>query len=58
MENDWIVPVTAVALALMGMLGIAWRYRVRAAKRWLSALDAYADREIAQQRRGKALKND
>jgi hypothetical protein len=58
MESYWIGLVIAAALALTGMLGLAWRLRVRAAKRWLTALDAYADRQIAQERRGKTLKED
>jgi hypothetical protein len=52
MENYWVAPA-AVALALTGMVSIAWRFRAHAVKQKqrLAALDAYAEREIAQQQR-------
>jgi hypothetical protein len=56
MESNWVVPLAVAALALMGTFSIAWRSRVRAVTRWHTALNAYADREIAQERRRKALK--
>jgi hypothetical protein len=55
-EYDWVVLMAAAALALTGTFGIAWRTRARAATRWLTALDAYADREIARDCRRKALR--
>ena len=56
MENHWVVPLAVAALALMGMFAIAWRSRARAVTRWITALNSYAEREIAQERRRKALK--
>lgn len=53
MENYWVVTLAASVLA---MLGIAWQYRSRGVKRWRKALDAYAEREIAEQQRRKCLK--
>ncbi len=48
MENYWVAPAAAAALALTGMFFIAWRFRAHAVKRRLAALDAYAEREIAR----------
>jgi len=42
-------------IALMGMFTFAWRSRARAVRRLLAALESYADREIAQERRRKGL---
>ncbi len=57
MENYWVAPAAVAALALTGMFCIAWRFRARAVKRrWRAALDAYAEREIAQQGRKQARK--
>src|ERR1700731_1218589 len=50
MENDWVVLLTFVGLTLMGMFGIAWRFRARAARRLLAALEFHAQREMAQER--------
>ena len=41
--------LTLVTVALVGMVGINWRIRVRAARRWLTAVESYADREIARE---------
>ena len=49
MDNYWIALMVAAA-ALATTFGLAWRFRVRAVKRRLRALDAYADREPAQER--------
>jgi hypothetical protein len=49
MDNFWIALMVAAA-ALAMAFGLAWRFRARAAKRRLRALDAYADRERAQER--------
>jgi len=54
MANEWLLIAAAVALAAAGILGIAVHLRARAAKRWLRALNAFADREIAAQRRGSS----
>ena len=49
MDNYWIALMVAGA-ALAATFGLAWRFRVRAVKRRFRALDAYADRELAQGR--------
>ena len=49
MDNYWIALMVAAAV-LATTFGLAWRVRARAAKRRLRALDAYADRELAQER--------
>jgi hypothetical protein len=38
-------------LALAAALGASWLYRVRAARRFAAALDAYAERELARAER-------
>lgn len=43
----WALSIAAVALAVL--LEVAWWSRARAARRWEDALDAYAEREIAQE---------
>jgi hypothetical protein len=48
MDNYWIALMVAAAV-LATTFGLAWRFRVRAVKRRLRALDAYADRELAQE---------
>ncbi len=50
MENFWVALAVA-AMVLAGTFGIAWRFRVRAMKRWLTVLDTFADREIAREQR-------
>jgi hypothetical protein len=49
MDNYWVAVMVAAA-ALATALALAWRFHIRAVKRWLRALDAYADRELAQER--------
>ena len=49
MDNYWTALMVAAA-ALATTFGLAWRFRVHAVKRRLRALDAYADRELAQER--------
>jgi hypothetical protein len=56
MENHLIVPLAGAGLALLAILAITWRSRVRAVTRWSTALNAYAEREIARERRGNDLK--
>ena len=51
MENYWLALAAGVALALTGVFGLAWRFRARAVRRWLTALDAFARREIAASKR-------
>jgi hypothetical protein len=53
MDNYWIALMVAAA-ALATTFGLAWGFRVRAVKRRLRALDAYADRELAQERGERA----
>jgi hypothetical protein len=49
MDNYWIaLMVATVALAIM--FGTAWQLRVRTFKRWLRALEAFADRELAHEK--------
>jgi hypothetical protein len=44
-----LVPVVAVlGVASMAGVGALWQARVRAVRRWRRALDAYADRALAQ----------
>jgi hypothetical protein len=51
MEYEWLVVAAVAVLAAAGMLNVARRFRARAAKRWLIALNTFADREIAEHRR-------
>jgi len=55
MDNTWMMTLALTILALMGMFTFAWRSRARAVRRLLAALESYADREIAQERRRKGL---
>lgn len=52
MANEWFLIAVAAALAATGIFGIALHFRARAAKRWLIALNDFADREIATTQRG------
>jgi hypothetical protein len=52
----WPALLPAAFLAVAAVLGIVWLTRVRAARRWNAAVDAYADREIARARRRQASK--
>ncbi len=47
--NDWVVSLTLAAAALAGIVSIVWQLRARSARRWLTALNAYAEREIARE---------
>jgi hypothetical protein len=52
-ERAWLGAV----LALAALFAVVWQQsRARARRRWLAALDAYAQREIEQERRRTALK--
>jgi len=55
MDNTGMMTLALTILALMGMFTFAWRSRARAVRRLLAALESYADREIAQERRRKGL---
>ena len=52
--RDWEVLLTAAAVSLIALLRFVWLYRARSSRRWNAALDAYAEREIARDRRRKA----
>jgi hypothetical protein len=47
------MPPSAAAVALIALLQVLWLYRARTTRRWRAALDAYAAREIARDRRRK-----
>jgi hypothetical protein len=47
-----------VGVAYLVLVGFAWRSRARAASRWLTALDRYAEREINEERRRKSSKKE
>jgi hypothetical protein len=49
MDNYWTALMVPAA-ALATTFGLAWRFRVRAVKRRVRALDAYADRELVRER--------
>jgi hypothetical protein len=46
----------APALALTAVLGMVWRSRIRAARRFHAAVEAHAEREIDRERRRSALR--
>jgi hypothetical protein len=46
----WPGWLAAAVLGLSAILAGGWLIRYRAAQRWLAALDAYGEREIAQAR--------
>jgi len=49
---DPIAPVAAISvLGVAAIGGLIWRSRAQATRRWRAALDAYADRALARQRR-------
>ena len=52
--SAWPALLTAAALAAAAVLGVVWLSRARAARRFHAALNAYAEREIARNRRGNA----
>lgn len=45
------LPLAVGLLVLAAALGVFWLYRVRAARRFVAALDAYAERELARAER-------
>jgi hypothetical protein len=51
MGYEWLAVAAAAIVAATGMFGVARRFRARAAQRRLIALNAFADREIAEHRR-------
>src|SRR5262249_62059163 len=55
-DGSWQALLPAAVLALAAALGLVWLARVRAARRWNAAVDAYAEREIARSLRRHAAK--
>jgi hypothetical protein len=51
MGYEWVFVAAAGILAATGLYGSARCLRARAGRRWLGALNAFADREIAEHRR-------
>jgi hypothetical protein len=52
MENYWV----AAVLVVTGLFFVALGFRARTANQWRTSLDAYAEREIARQRRKQTLR--
>jgi hypothetical protein len=52
--RGWLVLFATAVVALTALLQFLWLHRARSARRWRAALDAYAAREIAGDRRRKA----
>jgi hypothetical protein len=53
-ERIEFVFFAAAVVALTALLQFLWLYRARSTRRWQAALDAYAEREIAHDRRRRA----
>jgi hypothetical protein len=47
----WAALLTAAVVALVGLRQLVWLYRSHSTRRWKAALDTYAAREIARDRR-------
>jgi hypothetical protein len=52
METYWV----AAVLIVTGLFFVALGFRARTANQWRSSLDAYAERQIARQRRKQKLR--
>jgi hypothetical protein len=52
--RSWPVPLAAAVLALLAVLGLLWLSRAGSVWRLRAAADAFAEREIARERRRKA----
>ncbi len=50
-SRGWLIDLIAAAVALTALRQLAWLYRGRVTKRWKAVLDAYAERQIARDRR-------
>jgi cytochrome c biogenesis protein CcdA len=46
-----VLLMTALTLVVLAFVGLGFLGRIRSVRRWHAAVDAYADREIAQSRR-------
>jgi hypothetical protein len=56
-ESNWVPVLMASALLVLAAVGaVAWLFRARAARRWQAALDAYAEQDLARERRWNAPK--
>jgi hypothetical protein len=53
-DRAWQAPLAAAGLAFTAVLGLVWLSRTRAVRRLRAAADAFAEREIARERRRKA----
>ena len=49
-SEDLVQGLAALALVLAAVVAILWYSHVRRARRWRTALDAYAERSLAQER--------
>jgi hypothetical protein len=49
--RGWLALALVAVLALTSVLGIVWQTRARGMRRLRTAMDAYAEREIARDRR-------
>jgi hypothetical protein len=54
--RGWLALPPAAVLVLTAILGIVRQSRARDIRRWRTALDAYADREIARDQRREAAR--
>lgn len=52
--RGWLILSAAAALALTVLHQVVWLYRGRFTRQWKALLDAYAEREIARDRRREA----
>jgi hypothetical protein len=50
-DDDVAVVLGATALAVTAVLGIVWLFQVRAARRFIAVVEAYAEQEIDRERR-------
>ncbi len=48
--EDPVQVLAALALALAAVVGVLWHAHVQRGRRWRTALDAYAERSLAQER--------
>ena len=53
-DRSWPVSLAAAAPALLAVLGLVWLSRAGSVRRLRAAADAFAEREIARERRRKA----
>jgi hypothetical protein len=52
-SQGWPVPLAGAVVAVTGLFWFIWLHRERSSKRWNAVLDAYAEQEIARDRRRK-----